>query len=210
MIKWLAYHVVIALALEGATIIFACRNPQKSKTSIEEYCRSRFKKDISSFLKVLVDENGKAVVLDLSSFRSIQNFAGCVNAMVDKVDVLVNSAGTFADHSMRSTDGFDMSLAVNFLAPVLLTQLLLPFLEKSNGRIVNVTAASNNCNLKHMQLESISSLFDALQRLHEASQEEDYFSLSKFLQIHHAVYLAEDVKKITAISVNPGYAPFER
>ncbi|HVE77554.1 MAG TPA: SDR family NAD(P)-dependent oxidoreductase, partial [Gemmatimonadaceae bacterium] len=58
------------------------------------------------------------------------------------VHVLVNNAGVNLVRRSVSADGFEMTLAVNHLAPFLLTKLLLPTLQAgAPSRIVNVTSA---------------------------------------------------------------------
>ena len=63
----------------------------------------------------------------------------------DRLDVLVNNAGIgFGGHHAArevSRDGHELRFAVNYLAPVLLTHLLLPLLRRSApARIVNVAS----------------------------------------------------------------------
>jgi NAD(P)-dependent dehydrogenase (short-subunit alcohol dehydrogenase family) len=65
----------------------------------------------------------------------------------DQLDVLVNNAGIGTAWRGRSTrevseDGYELRFAVNYLAPFLLTRLLLPLLVRSApARIVNVASA---------------------------------------------------------------------
>jgi NAD(P)-dependent dehydrogenase (short-subunit alcohol dehydrogenase family) len=64
----------------------------------------------------------------------------------DRIDVLVNNAGIGSgprDDQYRelSAEGYELRFAVNYLAPFLLTELLLPLLEASApARIVNVAS----------------------------------------------------------------------
>jgi NAD(P)-dependent dehydrogenase (short-subunit alcohol dehydrogenase family) len=94
----------------------------------------------------LVDELGngaRAYVADLSSLAEVRRLAEQVRQDVPRLDVLVNNAGIGfgAPGSPRqmSQDGHELRFAVNYLAPVLLTRLLLPLLtESAPSRIVNV------------------------------------------------------------------------
>ena len=66
-----------------------------------------------------------------------------VRAEVPRLDVLVNNAGIGfgapGEKRQVSTDGHELRFAVNYLAPVLLTRLLLPLLTASApSRVVNV------------------------------------------------------------------------
>jgi NAD(P)-dependent dehydrogenase (short-subunit alcohol dehydrogenase family) len=58
--------------------------------------------------------------------------------------VLVNNAGTVLADRVVTRDGFEKTLAVNYLAPFLLTNLLLPALRASPAaRIVNVSSSAH-------------------------------------------------------------------
>ena len=80
---------------------------------------------------------------DLSSLREVAELAGEIS--VPRLDVLVNNAGVGfgKDPSKRelSRDGYELRFAVNYLAPYLLTERVLPLLRASApGRVVNVAS----------------------------------------------------------------------
>ncbi len=89
---------------------------------------------------------------DLSSLAEVRQLARAVAADHSRLDVLINNAGLGAgprggEGRETSADGFELRLAVNYLAPFLLTRLLLPLLRQSaeNGgeaRIVNVASVA--------------------------------------------------------------------
>lgn len=63
----------------------------------------------------------------------------------DSLHVLVNNAGIIAGRREECRDGFELTFAVNYLAPFLLTDLLLPLLRGSApSRIVNVASAGQS------------------------------------------------------------------
>jgi NAD(P)-dependent dehydrogenase (short-subunit alcohol dehydrogenase family) len=85
-------------------------------------------------------------VADLASLAEVRALAERVRADNDRLDVLVNNAGVGfgAPGAARqvSRDGYELRFAVNYLAPVLLTRLLLPLLRASvPSRVVNVASA---------------------------------------------------------------------
>jgi retinol dehydrogenase-14 len=65
----------------------------------------------------------------------------------NRLDVLVNNAGLFSPHYRLSADGFELTFAVNHLAPFLLTNLLLERLKASApARIVTVASEAHRRN----------------------------------------------------------------
>jgi NAD(P)-dependent dehydrogenase (short-subunit alcohol dehydrogenase family) len=82
---------------------------------------------------------------DLSSLAEVGELARQVISDVARLDVLVNNAGVGfgQDASKRelSHNGYELRFAVNYLAPYLLTERLLPLLKASSpARIVNVAS----------------------------------------------------------------------
>jgi NAD(P)-dependent dehydrogenase (short-subunit alcohol dehydrogenase family) len=82
---------------------------------------------------------------DLSSLAEVGELARQVISDVARLDALVNNAGVGfgQDASKRelSQNGYELRFAVNYLAPYLLTERLLPLLKASSpARIVNVAS----------------------------------------------------------------------
>lgn len=61
--------------------------------------------------------------LDLSDLHAVREFA---TSYTDPVDILLDNAGLMSKTRRETTDGFELHLGVNVLAPFLLTELLLP------------------------------------------------------------------------------------
>jgi NAD(P)-dependent dehydrogenase (short-subunit alcohol dehydrogenase family) len=85
----------------------------------------------------------RGYVADLASLGQVRDLAAEVRAQVPRLDVLVNNAGigfgSPGQGRQVSTDGYELRFAVNYLAPVLLTRLLVPLLTASApSRVVNV------------------------------------------------------------------------
>ncbi|MBK5966942.1 short-chain dehydrogenase [Thiocystis minor] len=78
-------------------------------------------------------------VADLADQSSIRELAGQILARFDRLHLLINNAATAYPARRLSPDGIECALAVNHLAPFLLTHLLLEQLKSSApARIVNV------------------------------------------------------------------------
>jgi NAD(P)-dependent dehydrogenase (short-subunit alcohol dehydrogenase family) len=83
-------------------------------------------------------------VADFSSLEEVRRLASALERDQERLDLLVNNAGIGGGNGRReeSADGYELRFAVNYLAPFLLTNLLLPLLRRSApARIVNVASA---------------------------------------------------------------------
>ncbi len=130
----LGYALAHRLSAEGATVILHGRNAEKldrAATSISETGGS---------------PRPATVLADLADLAQVRRLAVDVQTATDRLDVLVNNAGIGAGEPegrtrRLSADGYELRLAVNYLAPFLLTLDLMPLLRGSApARIVNVAS----------------------------------------------------------------------
>ena len=85
-----------------------------------------------------------AFAADLSSQTEVRRLAGEVLDRYQRLDVLVNNVGGFWAHRHLTADGLEHTLALNHLAPFLLTMLLLDRLKASApARIVTVASGAH-------------------------------------------------------------------
>jgi NAD(P)-dependent dehydrogenase (short-subunit alcohol dehydrogenase family) len=85
------------------------------------------------------------VVADLASLADVRRLATEIDARYSRLDVLINNAGLATRRRELTVDGYERQLAVNHLAPFLLTHLLLPKLKASApARIVNVASNAHH------------------------------------------------------------------
>jgi NAD(P)-dependent dehydrogenase (short-subunit alcohol dehydrogenase family) len=119
------------LASLGAKVIMVCRNHERGERAL---------------LELQLALGGAKLYLlcaDLSSQREVRRLAEEVRKNFDALHVLVNNAGVYCQSRQVSADGIERTLAVNHLAPFLLTRLLLDLLRASApARIVNVGSAA--------------------------------------------------------------------
>ncbi len=123
-------------AAEGHCLIMACRNPERAAEAFDEIVRLTQNSDVH------------LMELDVSSFESIRSFAGAFMNRFDHLDILIHNAGVF-NHGIKtwqfSRDGLELTFATNTFGPLLLTELLLGHLAKSDdARVLN--AGTNNIN----------------------------------------------------------------
>lgn len=103
---------------------------------------------VNQTLNDLQKLNGKTkpdgFVCDLSSLTNIRNFANEIKSKYKSLDILINNAGVYMKKRFLTTDGFEMTFAVNHLAHFLLTNLLLDLIKTSDeGRIINVSSVAH-------------------------------------------------------------------
>ena len=104
-------------------------------------------------------------VCDLSNLESVRQFAGRYPDQASRLDVLVNNAGVMTEERAVSADGIELTLATNVVGPFLLTNLLIPLLEKSApARIINVSSGGMYTQKVHVEdLQSEHGRFDGAQ-----------------------------------------------
>jgi NAD(P)-dependent dehydrogenase (short-subunit alcohol dehydrogenase family) len=86
-------------------------------------------------------------VADFAELEEVRGLGRRVVAEWPRIDVLINNAGVGPGNAGAarelSRDGHELRFAVNYLAPYVLTRLLLPALERSAAaRVVNVGSAA--------------------------------------------------------------------
>jgi NAD(P)-dependent dehydrogenase (short-subunit alcohol dehydrogenase family) len=136
-------------------------------------------------------------VADLASLDAVRCLADEVAADHGRIDALVNNAGVILPERRESTDGYELTFAVNYLAPFLLTLELLPVLRQSRpARVVNVASAGQ----APMNFDDVM-----LQRRYEMTFA---YSQSKLALISFTFELAERLRdkgetEVTATALHP-------
>ena len=116
----------------GATVVMVCRDQAKGEGAQHE-------------IKEKSGNDGIDLMLtDLTSQASIRQLAENIQQRYQQVHVLINNAGGVNLTRRETSDGLEATFAVNYLAPFLLTNLLLDKLKASSpARIVNVSSESH-------------------------------------------------------------------
>jgi NAD(P)-dependent dehydrogenase (short-subunit alcohol dehydrogenase family) len=115
------------LARLGARVILVCRSRERGERALLELNLA------------LGTPRLHLLVADLSSQREVRRLAEEVRKSFEALHVLVNNAGINCRERQLTADGIERMLAVNHLAPFLLSRLLADLLRKSApARIVNV------------------------------------------------------------------------
>jgi len=135
----------LGLAQMGATVVMVCRDRTKGEEAQNEI-KTKSGNDAIDLL-----------LAELSSQDSIRQLVENFQQHYMQLDVLINNAGGVNLSRRDTVDGFEMTFAVNYLAPFLLTNLLLDKLKASApARIVNVSSESHESGyikMDDLQLE---------------------------------------------------------
>ncbi|HET7756493.1 MAG TPA: SDR family NAD(P)-dependent oxidoreductase [Steroidobacteraceae bacterium] len=83
----------------------------------------------------------RAVQADFTRLAEVRRLAAELMASAPRIDVLINNAAVMGATRARTADGYDVTFAVNHLAPFLLTNLLLAKLTQSAPARVIVVAS---------------------------------------------------------------------
>ncbi len=178
-------ETALQLAQMGAEVILHGRNLERGR-SVREEIRSRTGNDRLEFY-----------LADLASQRQVRNFAAEIQGSYNRLHVLINNAGTYQQERKLTEDGMETTLAVNFLAPFLLTHELQNLIMRSApGRIVNVASIAHwngTMDWNNLQGEKHYEGFDA-------------YATSKLALILFTYALAERLKgtNVTANCLHPG------
>jgi NAD(P)-dependent dehydrogenase (short-subunit alcohol dehydrogenase family) len=128
-------HTAIGLARSGMQIVMAGRDRGRTEAA------RRFVAEHSGSGRMQI------ALADFSRLAEVRRLAGEILSTHDRLDILVNNAGLFSPKYRLSADGFELTFAVNHLAPFLLTHLLLERLEASSpARIITVTSEAHRGN----------------------------------------------------------------
>jgi NAD(P)-dependent dehydrogenase (short-subunit alcohol dehydrogenase family) len=132
-----------ALAAMAAEVVVAGRNRERGEGALAEIRSASGSEKVS------------LMIADLAVQAEVRRLADSFRERHDRLDVLVNNAGLIQSRRTETPDGIELALAVNHLAPFLLTNLLLDLLKKSAPSCV-ITVSSEA--RRHVEID-----FDDLQ-----------------------------------------------
>src|SRR5918999_5513296 len=119
-----------ALAQMGATVVMLGRDRERGEEAVQRVRAASAPGADASF-----------VAMDLASIASVCAAAAEVAAEHSAIHVLVNNAGVHLRSRALSSDGFEITWAVNHLGPFLFTGQLMPQLRGAGAaRVITVTS----------------------------------------------------------------------
>jgi NAD(P)-dependent dehydrogenase (short-subunit alcohol dehydrogenase family) len=121
----------LALARMGAELTLVCRNRDRGEVARKE-------------IALKSGNSVGLIVADLLLQREVRKAAAEFLSSRTKLDVLINNAGSNFPHYWETEEGIQSTMAVNYFAPFLLTQLLLEALKSgAPSRVVNVSSSGH-------------------------------------------------------------------
>jgi NAD(P)-dependent dehydrogenase (short-subunit alcohol dehydrogenase family) len=173
-----------ALAALGAAVVIHGRDPAAVERVRGEIAQATGNRAVAG------------VVADFGSLADVRRMAGELAA--ERIDVLVNNAGTMTNKRKTTADGFERQFGVNHLAPFLLTNLLLDTLARSAAaRVVNVASeAHRRASIDFADLQSERTAYQGLR----------VYGVSKLANMLFTAELARRLAggPVTANSLHPG------
>tara|TARA_Y100001968_G_scaffold76763_1_gene68169 strand:- start:297 stop:1319 length:1023 start_codon:yes stop_codon:yes gene_type:complete len=133
----IGYQAVLELISVGHNIILPCKNIFRANEVLT---------NIFNQTSLKLSESGKIYtpIMDLSNLKSIDSFYLEVKKRRLNIDVLILNAGlqyTGSKTPRWSTQGIELTFAVNHLSHFYLTQKFLPFIEKSKNPKIIITSS---------------------------------------------------------------------
>jgi NAD(P)-dependent dehydrogenase (short-subunit alcohol dehydrogenase family) len=178
-------HTALGLAGGGMQVVLVGRDPGRTERARRLVAERSGSRQVTSALA------------DFASLAAVRRLAETILATHPRIDVLVNNAGLISPRLQLSEDGYEMTIAVNHLAPFLLTNLLLDRLRASApARIVTVASQAHR-----------GARFDPA----ELARPPEWSPLSAYgrsklcnILFTHALARRLDPREVTAACLHPG------
>ncbi|HSL45886.1 MAG TPA: SDR family NAD(P)-dependent oxidoreductase [Anaerolineales bacterium] len=184
----IGFYTAGALAKMGAAVYITGRDTNRGQEA-ERQIRMRAGHEHVYFVHA-----------DAATVGGNQALAQRILEATDRLHILVNNVGGLYNDRWETDDGYEATLAMNFVGPFALTEALLPLLQQSApARIVNVSSAGYTM--------WNGALFDDFQSCATYSGV-DAYNRSKYLNLLWSVALARRLEGsgITANVLHPGTA----
>lgn len=162
----------------GEKVVIVGRSPEKTKKIAKELGTDFF-------------------IADFAKLSDVRRLAEGLKKNYTTINVLANNAGGMMDPNQVTEDGFGLAFQVNYLAPFLLTHLMLDTLVTSKASIINTSSRAH--------FSSGTLRFDELAHGGKYSDWAAYSSV-KLLNILFTRQLAKryNSKGISAVAFHPG------
>ncbi len=178
----------LQLAQKGVFVVIIARSNTKANEVINE-----IKKD---------GGHEQFIISDLSSMKDTKEAAESITKVVDRLDVLINNAGAYFLKYRETSEGFESTLALNYLSPFLLTHHLIKQMEQTaseygEARIINISSIMHKGPINWDDLNYKETTYNSSSTYYQ----------SKHLLTSSTYYLSRKLKKmgITVNCIHPGF-----
>ncbi|MCG8580994.1 MAG: oxidoreductase [Bacteroidales bacterium] len=132
------------LSAKNATVIMAVRNMEKGHNVLHE------------ITKAYPNNNTSVMKMDLSSLKSVEQFAKSFKDKYNRLDVLINNAGIMACPFATTEDGFEIQMGTNHLGHFALAGHLMDVLKNTPQSRVVVTSSIAHKMTNGIELNDIN------------------------------------------------------
>ncbi|XP_060940141.1 dehydrogenase/reductase SDR family member 12-like isoform X1 [Limanda limanda] len=145
-------ETAMAIAKRGGTVHMVCRNKQKAEDARLD----------------IVNESGNTEVhihvVDMSETHKVWAFAEAFKKQYSSLNVLINNAGCMMHKREANAEGLEKNFATNTMGVYILTQSLIPLLQKSRDpRVITVSSGGMLVQkLRADDLQSETGYFDGV------------------------------------------------
>jgi NAD(P)-dependent dehydrogenase (short-subunit alcohol dehydrogenase family) len=181
----IGFETARALAIKDYRVVMVCRNREKAEDAKEKIIRQSGNQEV------------EILIGDLSSKEEIIEIAHLYCAKYEKLDILINNAGIIPGEREETVDGIEKALAVNHLAPFLLTNMLQkPLLNADKARVITVSSEAHKAGKFEPDNLQLNIGYNSLKA----------YANSKLFNIMFAFELATRLKhtQVTSYSLHPG------
>ena len=183
----LGKEITIGLLKIEVKVIMACRNIKKAENTKLE------------IIKTIPSADIEIMELDLTSLTSVRSFAKSFCDKHNQLNLLIENAGIMIPPFVKTEDGFESQMGVNYFSHFLLTNLLMPILNKTEGARITTTSSiahqNGRINFDNLNAEISYSKMEA-------------YSQSKLACLMFAYELQRRLSKadsnVIAVSAHPG------
>ena len=176
------------MARMGARVLLIARDAERAEISRGRIAEATGSRELAVYLA------------DMSDLGAVRRMVDEIRGSEPALDVLINNAGSIVSERRTSADGYEMTFATMVLGPFVLTQGLLPLMERSDdARIVTVTSGGMYAQALHL---------DDLQMEREPYRGSVAYARAKRAQIVLTRLWAQQERGTTVVAhaMHPGWA----
>jgi len=187
-------HILITGSTDGIGKLLALRLAKEGHfVGVHGRTDAKLKATVTEIKAESKNDNVVGFLADFSNLSEVKQMATEVFEKMPKIDVLVNNAGVLKTKTDTASNGVDIRLVVNYLAPYQFTNAVLPLLKKADApRILNLSSAAQSpVSLSALKGEMSLGANDA-------------YAQSKLALTMWSFDLAKKEPSILVVAVNPG------